>query len=227
MAGTAMMGCDDVAPLRHGRDAGATKSYRGTLMRKLRAVFLRLAGLASLMLGLVLPWTLRNIALYGDPFAKTVMHQVVSGLVVKKSLASRYFYTTFPSQLGKSFVGMFGWMNLWLPLRVYLLYALIGLLAVGGLVWGCMLQRIDRRLTVIVASMPFLNLLIIIYINLSFSQPQGRFMFPALPALGLLAALGLEELPGWGRSVQLAFIAGLVAVNLFILTVWLIPAYWS
>src|SRR5262249_44977531 len=74
-----------------------------------RRRFLRLAGLASLVLGLVLPWTLRNIALYGDPFAKNVMHRVVSGLVVEKSLASPYFYTTFPSQLGKSFVGMFGW----------------------------------------------------------------------------------------------------------------------
>jgi len=192
-----------------------------------RQHLLRVMGLASLMLALFLPWTVRNIALYGDPFAKNVMHQVVSGLLAEKSLTSPYFYTVFPSQLSKSFVGMFGWMNLWLPLRIYLLYALIGLLAGSGLLWGWMQHRIERRLIVILASMPLLNLLIVIYINLSFSQPQGRFMFPALPAIGLLAALGLENLPRWGRSVQIAFIVGLAAINVFILTFWLIPAYWS
>ncbi len=183
--------------------------------------------LAGLMVALVFPWTLRNIALYGDPFAKNVMYTVVSSIVVKKALTSRYFYTTFPAQLGQSFIGTFGWMSLWMPLWAYLLYALVGVLAIGGLVWSWMQHKLEWRLALMLMSMPVLNLLVVIYINLSFTQPQGRYMFPALPAIGLLVALGLEGLPGWRPSAQLGLLAGMLAFNVFVLTAWLIPAYWG
>jgi hypothetical protein len=35
----------------------------------------------------------------------------------------------------------------------------------------------------------------VVHINLSFTQPQGRYLFPALPAIALLVALGLTHLP--------------------------------
>jgi len=192
-----------------------------------RERLVRLAGLASFILAIVSPWTWRNIRLYGDPFAKNPMYTIVSSIVVRKPLTSPYFYTIFPTQLGESFVGTFGWMNLRLPGQVYGLYALLGLLAAGGFVRGWMRRTIDRRLALALISMPLLNLLIVVYINLSFSQPQGRYMFPALPAIGLLLALGLEALPKWRPSIQLGLIGGLFALNVFILTAWLIPAYWG
>lgn len=188
---------------------------------------LRSIALAGLMLTLIFPWTLRNIVLYGDPFAKNIMYTVVSNIVVKKPLTSPYFYTTFPAQLSQSFVGTFGWMNLWMPRGMYLLYDVLGLLAACGLVWGWIRRKIEWRLALILLTMPILNLLIVIYINLSFNQPQGRYMFPSLPAIGLLVALGFEGLPGWRRPVRLCLVTGLLLLNIFILTVWLIPAYWG
>jgi len=192
-----------------------------------RQRLIRLGGLVGLMLALVMPWTVRNVMLYGDPFAQKAMHTVVSSLVVRKPLTSPYFYTTFWYELGASFIGVFGWMNLWLPAYIYWLYALFALLAVGGLLRGWMKDTIDRRLALILASIPLLNLMIVIYINLSFSQPQGRYMFPALAAIGVLLALGMEGLPGWRRSVQLGLVGTLLATNVFILAAWLIPAYWG
>jgi 4-amino-4-deoxy-L-arabinose transferase-like glycosyltransferase len=187
----------------------------------------RLAALGGLMLALVFPWTLRNIVLYGDPFANNTMYSVVSNIVVKKPLTSPYFYTIFPAQLSQSFVGVFGWMNLWMPLWVYLLYGAIGLLTTGGLVGGWLQHKLDRRLILILLTMPILNLLVVININLSFDQPQGRYMFPAIGAIGLLAALGLESLPFWRRSSHWLLLGGMLAFNIFILTAWLIPAYWG
>lgn len=187
----------------------------------------RLAALGGLMLALVFPWTLRNIVLYGDPFANNIMYSVVSNIVVKKPLTSPYFYTIFPAQLSQSFVGVFGWMNLWMPLWVYLLYGVIGLLAIGGLIWGWLQHKLDRRLILIILIMPILNLLVVVNINLSFDQPQGRYMFPAIAAIGLLVALGLESWPFWRRSSHWLLLGGMLAFNIFILTAWLIPAYWA
>ncbi len=195
--------------------------------RPWRQRVLHLVAMASFMLALVIPWTLRNIVLYGDPFAKNIMYTVVSSIVVKKPITSYYFRHTFPVQLSESFVGTFGWMNLWMPSWMYVLYATVGFLAVGGLVWGCARRTIDWRLTLILLTMPFLNLLIVIYINLSFNQPQGRYLFPALPAIALLAALGLEALPGWRGFARLGLLAGLLGLNVFVLSAWLIPAYWG
>jgi hypothetical protein len=192
-----------------------------------RQRFIRLGALGGLMLVLIFPWVLRNMVLYGDLFATQIMNTVVADILAKKSLTSPYFYTTFPSQLGGSFIGTFGWMNLWLPLWAYLLYALIGLLAVVGLVWGWVQRKIDRRLTLILLTMPILNFVGVIQLNLSFDQPQGRYLFPALAAIGLLVALGLESLPFWRRSLHWALLAALLAFNIFILTAWLIPAYWT
>jgi hypothetical protein len=65
-----------------------------------------------------------------------------------------------------------------------------------------------------------------VHLNLTFSQPQGRLLFPALPAVAVLAALGLEALPLWNRWLTCATVLAAAALNVFILAKVIVPAYW-
>jgi len=69
-------------------------------------------------------------------------------------------------------------------------------------------------------------LLVVIQINLMFDQPQGRYMLPALPAMALLIAMGLERLPFWRRSLAQTLAAGFALMNLSVLIRVVVPAYW-
>jgi hypothetical protein len=62
---------------------------------------------------------------------------------------------------------------------------------------------------------------------LMFTQPQGRYMLTALPAIALIVALGLTHLPGPTGSRPLV----VAAVALFLFNLWclagvIVPAYW-
>lgn len=60
---------------------------------------------------------------------------------------------------------------------------------------------------------------VVVHINLSFTQAQGRYLFPALPALGLLAALGWSALPSPLTWLRRPVVVGtvLTALNLYCL----------
>jgi hypothetical protein len=64
-------------------------------------------------------------------------------------------------------------------------------------------------------------LVILVRINMQFDQPQGRYLFPALPAIALTIAVGLES---WRVPARLTALT-LAAVNALILIFVVIPAY--
>ncbi len=70
-----------------------------------------------------------------------------------------------------------------------------------------------------------LNLLVVV-INFSYVAWQGRYLFPALPALGVLLALGVEGLPRWSGRYTLLTVAGLGVANALLLGFVVTPAYW-
>jgi 4-amino-4-deoxy-L-arabinose transferase-like glycosyltransferase len=186
----------------------------------------RAGGVLCIALFIVLPWLIRQQVLYGDPFAKQAMLTAVANIVETKPITSPYFTTIFPQVLVRSFIGVFGLMNLYLPGWIYRFFELVGVLGVLGYVRCLIGRRIDVRFTMILLSIPICALLVVIYINLSFSQPQGRYMFVALPAIALLIARGLEGLPGWSRSITLAAVGVMAVLNIYILSTLVIPAYW-
>lgn len=192
-----------------------------------RARAVRLSVLA-LPLALVLPWTIRNIVLYGDPFASAAMRVAVAHIITDRPLLSAYFVTDFPKLLAASFVGLFGWANVLLPLWAYGLYGALFVAAAAGLGRGLRRGTIDRRLALLLGVTGGAALAVVVHINLSFTQPQGRYLFPALPAFALLVALGIGALPG--RLTQLAtpLRYGLLfgALNVYALAAVVWPAYW-
>jgi hypothetical protein len=164
--------------------------------------------------------------IYGDPLAYGAMLVAVPDLVDVKTLTSPYFLDPFPGMLFKSFVGAFGWMNLWLSAKFYWLWGCIGIVSALGYVKGLFQNRVDCRITSILLTIPTLSLALVIQLNLTFSQPQGRYLFPALPALVTLEAIGLERLPGWSKRVTFVFLTLLVILNIYILATVIIPSYW-
>jgi len=177
-------------------------------------------------LSLAAPWLIRNQALYGDPLAKKAMYTAVGSLIHQKSVASRYFVDAFAGKLATSFIGVFGWGTVSSPRWVYYIYWLLASLGALGLVCGIIRKRIDIRMGVVLAVIPVLALLVVVEINLMFDQPQGRYMFTALPALALLIAIGLENLPRLPTHLSPWLIAGLGFLNLYILLRVVLPAYW-
>lgn len=168
----------------------------------------RRAGLALVALAAMASWWIvRNVSIYGwtDPLAAARHAEVVAGQPrwAQVDVASVDF---FGRVLFRSFWGQFGWMGVVLPDRAYLLYLALTGVAVVGLVpairrllrcsprdpeRGHARRRVVRRyqLAIVVAASGSVLAGVIAY-NLTFIQPQGRYLFSALAAWSPLLALG-------------------------------------
>lgn len=180
--------------------------YLRMLGRKL-AVFL----IPALILGGM--WWLRNLTVYGFPdFLGLRMHDVVvadqprtADRIAEMGLGTYLadgILTTF-----NSFWGQFGWMALPLQDWMYTLFLALTLIIIAGL-WIDRLalnkivytgETARRRAAVwlILWLTIGLTALAYLYYNTEFVQFQGRYLFPALIPLALLAALGLDAWRRW------------------------------
>jgi hypothetical protein len=198
----------------------ALVSQPGPWSRRLRSLWvLALAG------ALVAPWFLRNIVLYGDLLGSDVMWDAGPDLIVPKSIWSPYFVSHFPGALARSFVGVFGWFNVYMPEWIYGSFATVAALGLAGCLWRFVARPADRRLLMVLGAISALALGLVVHLNLTYSQPQGRYLFPALTSIMLVIALGLEALPRWNRRWTLALAAALAVVNVWVLDTTLLASY--
>ena len=184
-------------------------------------------GALALAGAIVAPWSLRNVVLYGDPFASEAMRTAVAHIITDRPLFSPYFVSVFPKVLAKSFVGMFGWANLLLPRVFYWAYlALFGVGFASG-AWALLRRRIEWRLVAVLAVAGLAALAVVVRINLQFTQMQGRYLLPGLPAFAVLLAIGLRALPPvLARGTSAPLLGGaLAAANLYALLAVTLPAY--
>jgi hypothetical protein len=110
-------------------------------------------------------------------------------------LLSRGLTTTF-----HSFWGQFGWMAVPMPDSTYLLLGLLSIVALVGWVWWLVEGRKGQGAKASGHGAIILSVLFVltvggfIYYNLTFVQHQGRYLFPALIPLGLMASIGLDHI---------------------------------
>jgi 4-amino-4-deoxy-L-arabinose transferase-like glycosyltransferase len=174
-----------------------------------RARLIALFGPALILGGL---WWGRNVAVYGWPdFFGAIRHnQVVAdqprtaqwlAAYGAPEVARRFVVTTF-----RSFWGQFGWMGVVMDQRIYLGLLVFTLGLVAAAAWAAWRHRGDvipfeldgvKILTV----SAFLSAALYLYYNVTFVQHQGRYLFPALVPIGLVAAVGLWQ---WARWIGLA-----------------------
>ncbi|HEX5415691.1 MAG TPA: glycosyltransferase family 39 protein [Chloroflexota bacterium] len=163
-------------------------------------------------------WLIRNLLIYGvkDPFglrrhAEVVVGQPLTGKVSAKLIADMSL-TAF-----HSFWGQFGWMGIPFADRTYdVLASFCVVVTLGVALFAARLVREVRQpgeprsITAGPTALPLvapqywaLGLLLaetafvlvgVVFYNLRYLQPQGRYLFPALPALAIFAVLGIGEL---------------------------------
>ncbi len=175
------------------------------------------------------PWIVRNVTLYGlrDPFGLVRHAEVVTGQPTTAGYIAQhgwlgwlraYAVTTF-----HSFWGQFGWMGVPLPTNVYVaLGVLSGLSGLGLVAYALRVRRGaealsagTRRGLVLLAVWAAMALAGYLWWNTQYVQHQGRYLFPALPALATAFALGLRETVRQGRRLGLGAL-GLAAAALVV-----------
>jgi len=217
---------------------------RAAAFRRLPLRFIRSGVVAMILSGW---WVVRNLVIYGikDPFglrrhAQVVVGQPLTGPVSPK-LVEQMSLTAF-----HSFWGQFGWMGIPFANRTYDVIASFSVLVVLGIAlfllrvaWqaGPSLGETGGPTAALVAPQVWaLGLLVaealfvlvgVVFYNLRYLQPQGRYLFPALPALALFAVIGIGELirERYTGLVLLLASLGLVWLSIFSLFSVIGPAF--
>jgi len=191
---------------------------RSRSMRRAPLRIIRAGVVAALISGW---WFARNVLIYGlgDPFALRRHAQVVVGQPLTGALTRARVRDLILTAF-HSFWGQFGWMGIPYSDRTYDVIAALALLVALGV--ALYLRRlyftlgVDWRTwthggawksgrphgptgpeTLAVALLLLEVLLVIVgvvFYNLRYLQPQGRYFFPAMPALAILSAAGIGEL---------------------------------
>ncbi|HEY0553019.1 MAG TPA: glycosyltransferase family 39 protein [Thermoanaerobaculia bacterium] len=172
--------------------------------RRRREAFL-LAGAWAILVAL---WICLSEWRFGVPFPPSPTG-VQDGLAQGARLLNPHWL----GSLWMSFWGKFGWFNVTLPLPAYLFFALPTALVAIGCVRR-MAEPTSRWRWLCASTLGANFLLIVVFLLRIDWQPQGRFLFPSLPAMAGCGALGLRSLaadPRWGRYAGRGAVAFLCA----------------
>jgi 4-amino-4-deoxy-L-arabinose transferase-like glycosyltransferase len=205
----------------------------------LRQRSLRLFGRGLLALGVPVVlltgwWFVRNQVLYGDPMAWQLYKQVFAANLRYAPLTTADVRPFFTTQF-RSFLGVFGWMNVAVPEWYYSAATILGLAGLFGLLLLLLLPRrshLSRLQKDVLVGMVLAVLAQEAYVVATLTQCnascyQGRYMFPVIAPLMLLLAFGLLNLVrGWGQglltgALALVLVAGALYMPLRVIA----PAY--
>jgi 4-amino-4-deoxy-L-arabinose transferase-like glycosyltransferase len=185
---------------------------------------------AALMLGaiglVVLPWLVHQVTSYGwaDPLA-TSRHAAVVLDQQRFPGFSPGYLLSFLTTSFHSFWAQFGWMGLVAPPRLYWVWGLLGVVALGGL--ALERRRLhERSWRLLLATLGAAIAAYIAY-NLTFEQPQGRYLFTALVPIAMLLVLGWAAwLPRRFQAWGLILVGiGLLGLNAYALARVLVPGF--
>jgi len=166
--------------------------------------------------------------LYGDPLASKAMLTVVPGLIDLKPLWSPWFLNVFPAAMGNSLVGAFGGIaDVYLPQAMNDGFGYMVLAAFAGVAYSVYRRNSDWKISLALVVLVLLAIASAVQLNMTLSQPQGRYLFAGLPALAVLTASGLRGLPGWNYIVHYIAISVLGCVSIYALVGVELPSFWS
>lgn len=176
-------------------------------------------------------WYVRNWLLYGDLLAWELWE---SNILLRVIPADASVIVGELGSLFRSFWGLFGWMNVAYPDQIYLLFtAIIVFVATGLLLWSA---RMVRRLGDFTPNWRFwagsvlilwLGLLVISWLRFMEVAPaaQGRYFFPAAPALALIFVLGVRGFGARAMAWGWGIVAILATMSLLTPFLFIAPTY--
>lgn len=153
---------------------------------------------AALVILIAFWWYVRNWLYYGDPFAFNVWVAIAGGRPVPATLST--LLGEFQG-LRISFWGNFGGVNIIAPEWVYTTLDILTVAALVGLLLG-LARRVLPRLLALPASWFLLISAALVRWTFLTLASQGRLLFPAISAVGVLLAFGLAQL----SNFQLPFV---------------------
>jgi hypothetical protein len=162
---------------------------------------------------------------YGDPFGLELNRLMFPERLHDPGAA--YWAGTFVPALFYSFWGVFGHMNIHLG-ELYAFFAGLTLTAGFGLALRVRRGQVDGAQAGVAMVCGFTLLVLlaaIVQYNLNFPQPQGRYLFPAMPLFALIFASGASALLGERYRLAWTGVALLAAVNGALLAGVVRPAY--
>lgn len=136
---------------------------------------------------------IRNYCLYGELLGTQMEKSTLPIIIAEKSLFSKYFIEIFPKGLFISFIGNFGWLNVSLPAGIYFFYIFLILVSIIGLFLYLREKKFCDTRTLFSLLIVCLCFAEIVYYNLSYSQYQGRFLFPTVSLIAILLTLGFKS----------------------------------
>jgi 4-amino-4-deoxy-L-arabinose transferase-like glycosyltransferase len=184
----------------------------------------------SIAILFAIPWWIRNQVLYGDPLAVKAFNDAFIGspkAIEFIRMTGVFGYWTGASSLGvgvlnwtmRSFLGMFGYMNVFLPMPLYTaFYVLLGILTIGRLAAFRRPEMAESHGPRLLGTIFFL-LILAFYLrfNSEYFQAQARYLFPALAPISLFLGIGLCALGGKRPWLAIgAYIVAFVALNAWI-----------
>lgn len=202
---------------------------------------LLLGGLAVALPALLIAswWYVRNWTLYNDPLAWNVWQ---ANILLRVVPAGWQTIIAELVSLERSFWGLFGWLNVPYPNWTYLVFRAIEIIIATGLVlagvqWLVRSRRVDWRWAGGGLLLLWLAALLVSWLRFMRIAPaaQGRYFFPAAPALAMLAMIAFGAwVPGLikrasrpERASPLGWaVSGLLALISVLTPFWVIaPVY--
>ena len=173
-------------------------------------------------------WYVRNLQLYGDPFGLQLMFAVLPPHA-ERPTGTKLLHLLDGAL--KSFFGVFGWFNIVMDSWLYVLFEISLLIAILGLLRFLYLRVMRRHWTglIRVGLLAFWSVVFVVALA-AWSQarfPQGRLLFPAMPAIATLLMLGLVQwLPArYARSLIAGLLLALLALASVVPYHYIAPAY--
>ncbi len=165
-------------------------------------------------------WFWRNWQLYSDLTALQPMLELVGTRdesLIQPLLETSLMFRSFWGQIPCSFY----------PPTFYTFYVALTVLALGGLAWGWRrLCLAERETSVILAGWFLLIVVSWIRWDTMTPAPGGRLLFPALPAVALLMALGINGLAR-GHKFGTWLLVGLLALVAWWTALQILPSFFA
>lgn len=198
-----------------------------------RSSFSRLVRFSLIAVAIGLMWWVRNLSVYGgtDVMGLQRHNAIVVGQPTTQEWLAQYGAAGLLSRLAQttfqSFWGQFGWMSVVLDNKFYLGFLVFTLLSIALFVmwrWRAKLSSTQTWQLRMMAVLAALTLTAFAWYNLQFIQHQGRYLFPALTAFALAAALGWSGLPKAWRWLWPVFLMAFAALDVYLLFRVILPA---
>lgn len=156
--------------------------------------------------GLVIavPWWLRNIGVYGDPFAMNAFTASFVGTTQASDMQASMGVTGYWLNLvgwfvARSFIGTFGYMNIWLSSTGGLggkmqIYDVSLLILFIGAVAGLFKTRTNSAASIVLGLYTLTIFVLFVRFNMQYFQAQARYLYPALAPISVLIAVGWSSI---------------------------------